>query len=101
MITTIFGDIEAKTVGHILPHEHVMSDMSRMLKPTGDPEFYEPLSLSNYGLVRLNPFSIRDNAIIRDENLIIYELKKFKELLDMGIITQEEFDAKKKQLLGL
>ena len=29
------------------------------------------------------------------------ELKKFKELLDMGIISQEEFDAKKKQLLGL
>ena len=29
------------------------------------------------------------------------ELKKFKELLDMGILTQEEFDAKKKQLLGL
>lgn len=29
------------------------------------------------------------------------ELKKFKELLDMGIITQDEFDAKKKQLLGL
>lgn len=29
------------------------------------------------------------------------EIKKFKELLDMGAITQEEFDAKKKQLLGL
>ena len=29
------------------------------------------------------------------------ELKKFKELLDMGVISQEEFDAKKKQLLGL
>ena len=29
------------------------------------------------------------------------ELKKYKELLDGGIITQEEFDAKKKQLLGL
>ena len=29
------------------------------------------------------------------------ELKKYKELLDTGIITQEEFDAKKKQLLGL
>ncbi len=28
------------------------------------------------------------------------ELKKFKELLDMGIITQEEFDKKKKDLLG-
>lgn len=29
------------------------------------------------------------------------EIKKFKELLDMGAITQEEFDTKKKQLLGL
>jgi F0F1-type ATP synthase beta subunit len=29
------------------------------------------------------------------------ELKKYKDLLDQGIITQEEFDAKKKQLLGL
>ena len=29
------------------------------------------------------------------------QLKKYKDLLDDGIITQEEFDAKKKQLLGL
>lgn len=29
------------------------------------------------------------------------EIVKFKELLDQGIITQEEFELKKKQLLGL
>ena len=29
------------------------------------------------------------------------EVRKFKELLDSGIITQEEFNAKKKELLGL
>ena len=29
------------------------------------------------------------------------ELKKYKELLDQGVITEEEFEAKKKQLLGL
>ena len=29
------------------------------------------------------------------------ELKKYKDLLDSGVITQEEFEAKKKQLLGL
>ena len=29
------------------------------------------------------------------------ELKKIKELFEQGIITKEEFDAKKKQLLGL
>lgn len=31
----------------------------------------------------------------------IEEIKKYKELLDMGAITQEEFDAKKKEILGL
>ena len=29
------------------------------------------------------------------------ELKKYKDLLDNGVITKEEFDAKKKQILGL
>ena len=29
------------------------------------------------------------------------ELKELKELLDIGIITNEEFTAKKKQLLGI
>ena len=32
---------------------------------------------------------------------VVAELKRYKELLDSGILTQEEFDAKKKQLLGL
>lgn len=31
----------------------------------------------------------------------VEELKKFKELLDAGILSQEEFDAKKGQLLGI
>ena len=31
----------------------------------------------------------------------ISELKKFKDLLDVGAITQDEFDAKKKELLDL
>lgn len=29
------------------------------------------------------------------------EIKKFKDLLDLGIITQEEFELKKRQLLGV
>lgn len=51
--------------------------------------------------------NIVDDNIIADEKLLVEEtdpyeeIKKAKELLDMGILTQEEFDAKKKQLLGL
>lgn len=31
----------------------------------------------------------------------ISELKSLKELLDIGVITEEEFSLKKKQLLGI
>lgn len=44
------------------------------------------------------------NKAVHVENVVksdADELKKYKELLDTGVITQEEFDAKKKQLLGL
>ena len=35
-----------------------------------------------------------------DDNAAIEMLRKWKELLDMGAITQEEFDAKKKEIIG-
>lgn len=41
------------------------------------------------------------SAAVIQQSSAADELKKFKELLDMGVITQEEFDVKKKQLLGL
>ena len=31
---------------------------------------------------------------------VVEDLKKYKELLDSGIITQEEFDKKKSELLA-
>ena len=41
------------------------------------------------------------NSISSTKLNIKQELSDLKWLLDEGIITQEEFDAKKKQLLGL
>ena len=49
---------------------------------------------------RVNPVEPRVNPV-RTRADIVEELKQYKELLDMGILTQEEFDAMKKQLLGL
>ena len=43
----------------------------------------------------------KNNSAYTQTNDDIAELTKYKELLDKGIITQEEFDAKKKQVLGL
>lgn len=39
--------------------------------------------------------------VIIQETSTADELKKYKDLLDSGVITQEEFDEKKKQLLSL
>ena len=47
---------------------------------------------------RGNPGSTQSTT---QNNTAADEILKFKDLLDKGIITQEEFDAKKKQLLGL
>ena len=40
-------------------------------------------------------------AAAKKTGLVADEIKKFKELLDAGAITQKEYDAKKKELLGL
>ncbi|MDD4688644.1 MAG: SHOCT domain-containing protein [Eubacteriales bacterium] len=41
------------------------------------------------------------NTVIQPVMSNADELSKYKNLLDQGVITQEEFDAKKKQLLAL
>lgn len=40
------------------------------------------------------------DSLIHNEETNIKIIKQYKELLDSGAITQEEFEAKKKQLLG-
>lgn len=81
------------------------------LKVKGAGIKYQLILLSNADALKT---TIMDSlAAIPSENVVATEikqeilpssadeLKKYKELLESGVITQEEFDAKKKQLLGL
>lgn len=43
----------------------------------------------------------RANAVPSPAADPVSEIKRYKELLDIGAITQDEFDTKKKQLLGI
>ena len=52
-------------------------------------------TISNLLITRQDKKQVVNNTSTTDE------LMKYKELLDSGVITQEEFDAKKKQLLNL
>lgn len=51
--------------------------------------------------VKSGAHKVNQNSNHATEQSPYEELKSLKELLDMGIVTQEEFNAKKKQLLGL
>lgn len=42
---------------------------------------------------------VSENTAPHTQNNSIEQIKKYKQLLDDGIITQDEFDAKKKELL--
>lgn len=66
------------------------------------------IAVTNDGIREVNipnqtldlPTQETENAAV-EVNGEVERLKKLKELLDAGILTQEEFDAKKKQILGL
>lgn len=55
--------------------------------------------IENAGVGLSNLFSKKNKSVTEDDNFD--KIKKLKELLDMGAITQEEFDEKKKELLTL
>lgn len=52
-----------------------------------------------YDLNRILKNKVESNKVQSTKNDYIQELKMIKELLDMGILTEEEFNSKKKELL--
>ena len=57
--------------------------------------------ISNLLINRQNKVMQPPEVKIETPTIADKELKEFKELLDSGVITKEDFDAKKKQILGL
>lgn len=58
--------------------------------------------VANYIKGKIDEIKSRgENPAVIAQVSVADEIKKFKELLDLGVITQEEFDTKKKQLLGM
>ena len=45
--------------------------------------------------------NVKTGATVISENSPADEILKYKSLLESGIISQDEFEAKKKELLGL
>ena len=59
---------------------------------------------NKYGSAPFNESDLKDSNNSSSKNHsseMAEELKKFKELLDIGAITEEEYNIKKKAILGL
>jgi len=74
--------------------------------------FESVLTLLGYILVVVPPILMQDqiNSIVgiqrgttrvKGTSSVEQELRKYKDLLDKGLITPEEYEAKRRQLLGL
>ncbi|MBQ1678646.1 MAG: SHOCT domain-containing protein [Oscillospiraceae bacterium] len=72
-------------------------DSTISLFPTENAEFAEAKKIRDY----ISNYSNTTPPIITSNNSTADEIRKFRDLLTEGIITQEEFEQKKKQLLGL
>ena len=80
-VNTVFGPVEASTLGIVLPHEHLLLDVTNWLMNSDRQEVQAireaPVSLENLRLVRRNPHSSRDNLLLDDLEQQTREAQRF------------------------
>lgn len=78
----------------------VMEDLAMLLSQIAFPG--APVTDCDFENIAAN-----NNAVIRESApaapavIVADEIKKYKDMMDQGLITEEEFSAKKRQLLGI
>ena len=76
-VTTVLGPVAAQKLGHVQPHEHLLSDIRRYLLEAG-PILDAPITLDNYFESRVD----RNNAmdfVLDDVDTAVAELALFAE----------------------
>lgn len=81
-ITTVLGNVEKRVAGCILPHEHLLIDLRKLVDRPADENgahFFESLGMSNRWRVYNDPYALLDNAVIEEEDTALKELLLFKQ----------------------
>ncbi len=81
-VQTVLGPVAAAELGPTSPHEHLLVDLSCWFDEPAD-EHAEQLASERVGpgimaMVRENPFAIRDNLVLDDEDAAATELAIFR-----------------------
>lgn len=91
------GSVESK--GGVV--DMINDENSVPIQPAMIPQAQEIYNYIEKRRAEIKTANSQPASVVVNEKSPAEQIKEFKELLDMGIISQEEFDAKKKQLLGL
>lgn len=82
-VQTVLGPIDQRELGIVMSHEHAYIDLTgfytqRIVPGCGNPES-ATLSIDKLGILNRDPYALRDNLIINDEDIQMRELKYLKE----------------------
>jgi len=83
-VMTVRGPVNINSLGIILPHEHLFIDLRNQFTEFDDPEkrrvSHQKLHMGNLGVVRRNPYAIKDNLLIDDLEVTVAEVNAFAAL---------------------
>ena len=82
-VQTVLGSVDPDSLGVVLPHEHLLCDLSAYFLEPSEPgkkaAAYEPVSLNNLFRVRRDYFENKDNLDLGDVILATEEAREFKQ----------------------
>lgn len=83
-VTTVLGEVDSSELGMVLPHEHLVCDISASYTPTGIPSYDELLrgrvSPGMMWLLRDFPTGSADNCRMDDFESVLGELQSLREI---------------------
>jgi phosphotriesterase-related protein len=89
-VQTVLGPIEPVELGFTSIHEHLLSDLSCLFKEPVIASYkklaYQSVNIKNLSWVRFNPMNNLDNLRLLNKDIIINELKCFKQAGGKSIV---------------
>ena len=81
---TVLGRVASSELGIVLPHEHLLIDVTSYWTPPEDASLAglaeAPVEITKLGLLRRNLLLLRDNLLLTDRDLAVEELLAFRDL---------------------
>jgi phosphotriesterase-related protein len=101
-VTTVLGEVAPGDLGPTLPHEHLFIDLTNQFAWPSDPGrralAAEPVQMSNLGVLRRNPYAVRDNMLVDDLDVCVDEVARFARLGGRTIVDCTSAGLKRRPL---